>query len=112
MCTYVTNQIAVAGSGKGADGWFGLTDTVVYFDHPVHADEEHTLNIDFRNPGQGAGARVAVELSAQSALDLARAILTTLGQVPANLTGLAESAELAELAAAAGVAEAAAKVMA
>ena len=108
MCTYVTNRIAVRGSGKGADGWFGLTETTVYFDHPVHADEEHTLNIDFRNPGRSAGARVAVELSAQSALDLARAILTTLGQVPADLTGLADSAELAQLAAAAGVAEAAA----
>ena len=108
MCTYVTNQIAVTGSGKSADGWFALTDAMVFFDHPVHADQEHTLNIDFRNPGRGAGARVAVELSAQSALDLARAILTTLGQVPADLTGLAESAELAELAAAAGVAQAAA----
>jgi len=90
MCTYVTNKVAVSGSGKGADGWFGLTESTVYFDHPVHADEEHTLNIDFRNPGQGAGARVAVELSAQSALELAHAILATLEQVPAGLTGLAE----------------------
>ncbi|HEV2640549.1 MAG TPA: DUF6295 family protein [Actinocrinis sp.] len=104
MCTYVTTQLAVRGSGKAADGWFGLTDATVYFDHPVHADDEHTLNIDFRNPGRGAGARVAVELSAQSALDLARAILTTLAQVPAGLTGLADSAELARLAEAAGVA--------
>lgn len=104
MCTYVTTKLAVTGSGKGADGWFGLTESMVYFDHPVHATEDHTLNIDFRNPERGPGARVAVELTAQSALDLARAILTTLGQVPAGLTGLADSPELAELAAAAGVA--------
>jgi len=98
MCTYVTTKVAVTGSGKGADGWFGLTESTVYFDHPVHADEEHTLNIDFRNPGQGAGARVAVELSAQSALELAHAILVTLGQVPPGLTGLTDTTGLIGLA--------------
>ena len=103
MCTYVTTTIAVTGSGKGSGGWFGLSEGSVYFDHPVHAAEEHTLNIDFRNPGRDVAARVAVELSAQSALDLARAILVTLGQVPPGLTGLEDSPELAELAAAAGV---------
>ena len=51
MCTYLTEQIKVAGSGKGADGWFGLTDASVYFDHPVHASAEHSLNIDFLWPG-------------------------------------------------------------
>lgn len=90
MCTYVTTKSAISGSGKGPEGWFGLTESTVYFDHPVHADEEHTLNIDFRNPGMGPGARVAVELTAQSALELAHAILSTLEQVPAGLTGLAE----------------------
>ena len=53
MCTYLTEQIKVTGSGKGADGWFGLTDASVYFDHPVHAPAEHSLNIDFLNPGPG-----------------------------------------------------------
>ena len=51
MCTYLTEKIEVAGSGKGADGWFGLTEATVYFDHPVHAPAEHTLNIDFLNAG-------------------------------------------------------------
>ena len=37
MCTYLIEKIEVAGSGKGADGWFGLTEATVYFDHPVHA---------------------------------------------------------------------------
>jgi hypothetical protein len=57
----------------------------VYFDHPVHAPAEHTLNIDFLNPEAGAGARVAVELTAQTARELAAAILRTLDQVPPGL---------------------------
>lgn len=85
MCTYITEKVRTRGSGKGADGWFTLTETSVYFDHPVHAPEEHTLNIDFLNPQAGAGARVAVELSAQTARELAEAILRTLDQVPRGL---------------------------
>jgi hypothetical protein len=85
MCTYITEKVETEGSGKGGDGWFTLTETSVYFDHPVHAPAEHTLNIDFRNPGQGAGARVAVELTAETARELATAILRTLEQVPPGL---------------------------
>jgi len=85
MCTYITNKVSTEGSGKGGDGWFPLTETSVYFDHPVHASAEHTLNIDFRNPGEGAGARVAVELTAETARELAAAILRTLDQVPPGL---------------------------
>jgi hypothetical protein len=78
MCTYVTEKITVTGSGKGPQGWFPVTDASVYFDHPVHAAAEHTLNIDFLNPGRGPGARVAVELTTESALALAAAIHATL----------------------------------
>ena len=85
MCTYLTEKIAVTGSGKGSAGWFGLSEATVYFDHPVHAAAEHTLNIDFRNPGQGPSARVAVELTADSARALAKAIETALGSVPPGL---------------------------
>jgi hypothetical protein len=85
MCTYITEKVETSGSGKGADGWFTLTETSVYFDHPVHAPAEHTLNIDFLNPQAGAGARVAVELTAQTARELAEAILRTLDQVPPGL---------------------------
>jgi len=59
MCTYLTEKIAVAGSGKGAAGWFTLTDATVYLDHPQHAPAEHTLNIDFLNPANGPSARAA-----------------------------------------------------
>lgn len=85
MCTYITATLAAEGSGKGAEGWFPLTDATVYFDHPVHATADHTLNIDFRNPDRGAGARVAVELTAESARALALAILETLDAVPEGL---------------------------
>ena len=85
MCTYNTEKIEVTGSGKGASGWFALTDATVYFDHPVHAMADHTLNIDFLNPGQGPSARVAVELTAESARALAAAIEAALAAVPPAL---------------------------
>lgn len=85
MCTYQTERVSVRGSGKGGQGWFPLTDATVYFDHPVHAPADHTLNLDFLNPDRGPGARVAVELDPGSARALAEAILTTLDSAPAGL---------------------------
>jgi hypothetical protein len=85
MCTYLTETIKITGSGKGAAGWFAVSDASVYFDHPVHAMAEHTLNIDFRNPGQGPSARVAVELTAESARELAKAIEVTLASAPPGM---------------------------
>ncbi len=74
MCSYVTVPAEIAGSAKGPDGWIGVTSASVYFDHPFHAPFEHTLNIDFADPARGPGARVAVELSADSARALVRCI--------------------------------------
>ena len=75
MCTYSTEKFEVtASSGKGPQGWFPLRTATVYYDHPVHAPQDHTVNIDFLNPELGAGARVAVELG----LDDARALLAAL----------------------------------
>lgn len=85
MCTYITESIEATGSGKGANGWFSLSEVSVYFDHPVHAQDDHTLNIDFLNPGQGPSARVAVELTAQTARALVRAIEATLAAAPPGL---------------------------
>lgn len=82
MCTYRTERIVVEGSGKGASGWFALRNASVYFDHPVHAAPDHTLNIDFLDPAAGPSARVAVELGRESAAELARAILVTLESTP------------------------------
>jgi Family of unknown function (DUF6295) len=85
MCTYTTEMVEITGSGKGAEGWFALSDATVYYDHPVHAMAEHTLNIDFRNPGKGPSARVAVELTAESARALVGAIEAALAAVPPAL---------------------------
>ena len=85
MCTYQTETIALRGSGKGRDGWFTLTDASVYVDHPVHLPAGHALLIDFLNPGRGPGARVAVELDADSARALARSILASLDAAPPGL---------------------------
>jgi hypothetical protein len=85
MCTYRTTHVSVQGSGKGADGWFAVSDATVYFDHPVHASAEHSLNIDVLNPARGASARVALELDPISARALAHAILETLESVPGGL---------------------------
>jgi hypothetical protein len=85
MCTYITENIDATGSGKGAAGWFSLSQVTVYLDHPVHAPADHTLNIDFKNPEKGPSARVAVELTAETARELVRAIEATLASAPAGL---------------------------
>lgn len=85
MCTYLTEKIEIDGSGKTAYGWITLSHATVYVDHPVHAPYEHTVNIDFINPAQGPGARVAVELTEQAALALADAIHRALASAPPGL---------------------------
>jgi hypothetical protein len=89
MCTYLTETVALDGSGKGAGGWFTLTQASVYVDHPQHAPFGHTVNIDFANPGQGPAARVAVELTEEAALALVAAIQTALASAPAGLASAA-----------------------
>ncbi|MDQ1703871.1 MAG: hypothetical protein QOF18_237 [Frankiaceae bacterium] len=80
VCTYETETLSVTGSAKGPSGWFRATDASVYFDHPVHALDDHTLNVDIRRPADGPAARVALELTADSARELAEAILRILGE--------------------------------
>jgi hypothetical protein len=86
VCTYATEMVGIDGSGKGGDGWFALTRATVYFDHPVHASAEHTLNIDFAAPERGPAARVAVELTEESAYALIEAIRKALASAPSGLT--------------------------
>jgi Family of unknown function (DUF6295) len=84
MCTYTTARCAVDGSAKGPNGsWLHVTDATVYFDHPVHAMAEHTVNIDLADPSRGPSARVAIELTAASARDLVAAIQAALAVAPA-----------------------------
>ena len=46
----------------------------VYYDHPFHSPDDHTLNIDFVNEELGLDARIPVELTAESARALVQAI--------------------------------------
>jgi hypothetical protein len=85
MCTYLTETVAVDGSGKGATGWFELTQASVYVDHPQHAQYGHTVNIDFANPEMGPAARVAVELTEEAALALVQAIQAAIASAPEGL---------------------------
>jgi Family of unknown function (DUF6295) len=80
MCTGIVEKAEVKGSGKGPNGWFKLEEVNVSYDHPTDASIEHALNIDFVNEKMGLGARVAVELSPESARKLADAILTVLSR--------------------------------
>jgi len=84
MCTMIVNQVKMTGSGKGKDGWFDLSQANVSYDHPFHLPLEHALNIDFVDPAQGPGARVAVELSVASARALMETIQAVLAQAEAD----------------------------
>ena len=83
MCTMIVEQVEIAGSGKGTSGWFSLRQVNVSYDHPFNVPLEHALNIDFVNEAQGPGARVAVELSAESARALVESILAVLDRAEA-----------------------------
>jgi hypothetical protein len=80
----ITEQVEITGSGKGREGWFTLHEANVSYDHPFNAPFEHALNIDFVNEAKGLGARVAVELSAESARALVNTILAVLEEAEAG----------------------------
>ena len=84
MCTMIIERVSVAGSGKGAGGWFEVRQANVSYDHPFSAPLEHALNIDFVDEARGPGARVAVELSPESARALVDTILKVLGRAEAG----------------------------
>lgn len=74
MCTWITEQAEIVGHGKGVSDWIALSKAIVYYDHPVSAPLDHAVIIDFVNPAEGPGARIAVELSPASARALLHAI--------------------------------------
>jgi hypothetical protein len=76
----ILEKAKIDGSGKGAGGWFTLNQINVSYDHPFHAPYDHALSIDFVNESKGLDARVAVELSPESAKKLAQSILSALEQ--------------------------------
>jgi hypothetical protein len=85
MCTMILHQAKIEGCGKGRlQEWFDLRGVNVAYDCPFHIRLEHALNIDFINEAEGPSARVAVELTPESARALAQAILTTLEHAEAD----------------------------
>ena len=74
MCSWIVEKAVITGSGKGAEGWFPLTQANVSFDHSTHTFMDDSLNIDFVNQGMGPSARIAVEISADSGRELIKAI--------------------------------------
>lgn len=84
MCTMIVQQVSMEGSGKGTAGWFPVQQANVSYDHPFNAPLDHALNIDFVNEAQGLGARVAVELSVDSAKKLVETIMAVLAEAEAG----------------------------
>jgi hypothetical protein len=83
MCTSIVEVVGADGAGKGDDGWFRLSHSVVSYDHPHHALLEEAIIIDFVNPMLGPGARAAVELTLQSAKELSSALIKAISAAEA-----------------------------
>ena len=86
MCTYLTERLAIEGSAKSGDRWTPVSSSSVYFDHPVHANAEHSVNLDFFESRDGSPVRrVALELTPSAARELVAAIERVLASAPAEI---------------------------
>jgi hypothetical protein len=84
MCTSVTEKIEVVAQGRGQAEWTALCSALVYYDHPARSTSEHAMVIDLRGEDGLPSSRVVVEMSAASALALARTIEHVLAELPAR----------------------------
>ena len=87
MCTSIVEIVGASGAGKGSDGWFDLTHSVVSYDHPHHALLEEAITIDFVNRALEPGARVAVELTLDAAKALSAALAKAIAQAEIEEAG-------------------------
>ena len=87
MCTSIVEIVSADGAGKGGDGWVSLTHSVVSYDHPHHAVLEEAITIDFVNAALEPGTRVAVELTLESAKELAGALARAIEQAEIEESG-------------------------
>ena len=104
MCTSIVEIADAEGTGKGSEGWFALTHSVVSYDHPHHALLEEAITIDFVNRALGPGARVAVELTLEAAKNFHQALTRAIAAaeieeaersqrlIPADPTGIKAAA--------------------
>lgn len=83
MCTMIVETTSASGSARGANGWFPLAQAVVSYDHPFHAPVEHAVNLDFVNRSLGLDARVGVELTLESARELAATLMAAVNRAEA-----------------------------
>jgi Family of unknown function (DUF6295) len=81
MCTTIATTASVAGSAKGANGWFHVDKVFLGYDHPFHAQFEHAVSIDFVN--EASNNRLAVELSRDSARELVRQLQAVMDEADA-----------------------------
>jgi hypothetical protein len=88
VCTCIAERTVITGSGKGAHGWFPVSQAVVGFDHPFHAPFGHAVLLDFLNPELGVESRVGVEMNIASAKALIEKLQAAVAA--AELTGVAE----------------------
>ncbi len=91
MCTSIVEIVDAEGAGKGEGGWFVVTRAVVSWDHPHHALLEEAITIDFLNPVLEPAARVAVELTLQSAKALSAALAKAIAAAELEEHGRAQS---------------------
>ena len=84
MCTMIVEQVKINGSGKAGAGWFKVNQASVSYDHPFDMPLEYSLNLDFTSKVGDPGARVAVELDADSARRLVETIQVVMRQAEAG----------------------------
>ena len=84
MCTSIVEIARAEGSARSVKGWFGLTHSVVFYDHPQHALLDDAITIDFVNDQLEPGARAAVELTLESAKALSDALLKAIAAAEAE----------------------------
>jgi hypothetical protein len=80
----IAQQVNITGSGKAGTGWIRVDQASVSYDHPFDMPFEYTLNIDFTSQAGVPGARVAVELDAESAQKLVGVIQEVLHRAEAG----------------------------
>ena len=74
MCTSIVEIVRAEGMAKRGDQWFPLTQSVVAYDHALHAPLGDVITLDFFNTSLDAGARAAVDLTLDSAKELRAAL--------------------------------------
>ncbi|MGH2363279.1 MAG: DUF6295 family protein [Chloroflexota bacterium] len=84
----IAMKTAIQGVGKGAEGWFPVTQANVGYDHSTHTQAEHALLLDFVNWDLGTSARVAVEMDIASGRALLRQLEAAIAAAEAS--GVAE----------------------